>query len=147
MKKVLLLILLFSSSAFANEGLKQLSFLEGCWKGVIEDSVVYESWGNGDGQMMLGTSKTVSKGAIESFEFLSILSSEGEIRYVPYVNGKKSVSFPMSRNDGTMVEFSNPSHDFPKVIRYETGKDKLSIRLTGDGPNIEYALNRTSCSQ
>ena len=145
-KGSLILVLFFTSSAIANEELKQLSFLEGCWKGSIDGSTVYESWGNSDGQMMLGASKTVSKGSIETFEFLSILPLEGKIQYVPYVNGKKSVSFQLGQSNGSLAEFSNSAHDFPKNIRYERQGSELTIRLSGDGQDMTYTLNQVNCS-
>jgi hypothetical protein len=146
MKKIFLLLFLIASPLLANDDFKQVGFLEGCWKGSMEGSTVYESWGNADGKMMLGTSKTVSKGAIESFEFLSIVPVEGKLQYVPYVNGTKSVSFAVGESSAKVAQFSNPSHDFPKVIRYELNGNKLTVRLSGDGPNISYELDRISCT-
>lgn len=146
MKIILFVILIFTSTAFANEDWKQISFLQGCWKGTTGNSTVHENWGNSDGQMMVGASKTVSEGSIESFEFLAILPIEGKIHYVPYVNGTKSVSFALTQSSPTGAEFSNPAHDFPKMIRYELQGSRLMIRLTGDGPNIAYSLYRVSCT-
>jgi hypothetical protein len=140
-------ILLFATTLNASDSTNfaKLGFLQGCWKGEAGGAIVYENWGNPDGNLMLGASKTISKGQPDSFEFLSLVAGEDKITYVPYVNGKSSVSFPAKHVTATSAEFSNPNHDFPKSIRYERENDKLNISLSGDGPAIEYQLKSVSC--
>jgi hypothetical protein len=140
-------VLLFATTLNANDrtNFAKLGFLQGCWKGEAEGAIVYENWGNQDGNLMLGASKTILKGQPDSFEFLSLVDGK-EITYVPYVNGKSSVSFPAKHVSATSAEFSNPNHDFPKSIRYEREDDYLKISLSGDGPTIEYQLKSVSCT-
>src|SRR5688572_27772802 len=110
-------VLILSSFGHADNvkgNLEKLSFLEGCWKGEDKGSVVYESWGNSDGNVMLGASKTVSGGRLESFEFLSVVVKDQKILYMPYINGTNTVSFSLVQSGDATAEFSNPTHDFPK---------------------------------
>ena len=151
MKKYLwlpiVLIFLTSVLSAANQDaeLEKLSFLEGCWKGEMGGQVVYESWGNQDGNLMLGVSKTISGGKIEAFEFLSIVVKDAKIRYMPYVNGVNRVSFPLIVASATDAKFANPEHDFPKSIQYKRKGSNLSVALSGDGQMIEYELKFISC--
>jgi hypothetical protein len=138
------LIFLSTSSLFA-EDLQKYSFLEGCWKSEMNGSVVYESWGNQDGNIMLGSSKSIAGGKLESFEFLSIVSKDGNVLYMPYVNGRNTVSFLSIRATGSEAEFSNPNHDFPKTIRYKRDSDVLQVELLGDGDPVQYQMNATDC--
>jgi hypothetical protein len=142
-----LLIFLSCSSIAADQQaeFQKLSFLEGCWKGETDGKVVYETWGNQDGNLMLGGSKTISKGKAQFFEFLSIVIKDGSIRYVPYVNGINTVSFPLVSSRELEAEFSNPQHDFPKSIKYVRNGSSLRITLSGDGKTEEYQLKSVSC--
>ena len=137
-----------SSVLFAanqNDDLEKLSFLEGCWKGEMGGQMVYESWGNQDGNLMLGVSKTVSSNKIEGFEFLSLVIKDARIHYVPYVNGVNTVSFPLSFVTSTGAEFSNQEHDFPKSIEYKRNGATLSVTLSGEGQTLAYELNSIPC--
>jgi hypothetical protein len=144
-----LFIFLLSSSFAADQKaeFQKLSFLEGCWKGETDGEVVYETWGNQDGNLMLGGSKTISKGKAQFFEFLSIVIKDGKIHYVPYVNGINTISFPLVSSGESEAEFSNPQHDFPKSIKYVRNGRSLQITLSGDGKIEEYVLNSISCVQ
>src|SRR3989338_7760363 len=75
--------------------LEKLSFLTGCWKGNVEGALVLESWGQEEGNMMLGTSKTIVENKVVSFEFLKISVENNEVIYTPYVEGEKNVSFKL----------------------------------------------------
>ncbi len=153
MKRFLLflsILFLISSNLHAEDPgsrFRQLSFLEGCWKGDWSGSNVYETWGNQDGSIMLGVSKTVSNGQVESFEFLHLGINGNDIRYTPYVNGSKSVFFLLTSLTPASAAFSNPDHDFPQLIKYERRGDQLHIMLSGEGKPQGYTLKSVSCRE
>ena len=143
------IVLIFLSSTLLagnqNPDFEKLSFLEGCWKGDMGGQVVYESWGNQDGNLMLGVSKTISGEKIEGFEFLSIVIKDTKIHYMPYVNGVNKVSFPLIVANANEAQFSNPNHDFPKSIKYKRQGSSLSVELSGGEQTVQYELKSISC--
>jgi hypothetical protein len=126
---------------------QNLSFLEGCWKGEANGQLIYETWGNQDGNFMLGGSKTISGGKTKFFEFLSIVMKDGKIHYVPYVNGINTVSFPLIASGKSDAQFSNPEHDFPQSIKYVRDGSSLRITLSGGDKTEAYVMNSIRCGE
>ncbi len=122
--------------------------LTGCWKGIVDGAEVEERWSGSAGDMMLGTSKTVSKAKATDFEFLKIEIASKKTTYTAFINGKEMPPFTLDggASNSKKLVFENPANPFPKQVIYELDKDTLKIALVGDsGPNVEYDLTKTAC--
>lgn len=124
-----------------------LAFLRGCWRGSDDQSLNEECWGSTDGNLMLGTSKSIVADQVASFEFLKISKTDDGIVYTPTVNGQETVSFPLKSATAHSAEFENLTHDFPRLMRYELKSETLAITLagigaTGEPTEITYSLRK-----
>ncbi len=85
--------------------------------------------------VLFGVGFTVKDGSTGFFEVLLIEAGEGGVQYVAFPAGQNEVAFALAQNLGKAASFTNPQHDFPKVIRYaRVGKDGLSAQVSGDDP-------------
>lgn len=143
----LLLLALTGPGAFADAGsdFNKLGFMVGCWSDEDHGSLSQESWGSQQGASMLGTSKTIKAGATTSFEFMHIAIVNGEIIYQPYIKGVKASAFTLERATETNARFVNPENDFPKIIEYSAGQDRLHIALSAGEQEYAYTLQASPC--
>lgn len=73
---------------------------------------------------MLSVSRTLRNGSMTAFEFLCIVQRNGGLVYSAMPNGRQpATDFTMTKMEGSDVTFENPSHDFPKMIRYTLQPD------------------------
>ncbi len=127
--------------------LAELSFLPGCWAGVMGSLEVREQWSEGHGGVMLGTTRYFRDGALVDFEFAMISEDDGVATLWPYPRGERSQhGFPLVRV-GEEAVFENLEHDFPVRIVYRPeGRDALTPRIEGsDGETRGWSLNRAPC--
>lgn len=135
--KYLISLLVFVSLNASAKSMLDLHFLNGCWVGPLNGTSVEECWGTSSGNLMLGTSKTLERGQVQGFEFLSFKQVNQEIIYTPYFNGIELKSFKVVSLRGGEVILSNPENDYPKEIRYTLKNRSLEVSLTGLAPNGE----------
>lgn len=109
----------------APASLAKMTWLGGTWLGTLGTSAVEERWTPAGGGSMLATSRTVSaSGAVTAFEYLCIAERNGGLVYTAMPNGRSpATDFTLTAIDETSATFENPSHDFPKVIRYTLKPD------------------------
>lgn len=146
---ITMLVMFISTPSYAMTDLTKLTWLKGCWEGDVYGSYVTESWGDSSGDLMLGFSKTVNRGTVESFEFLKILLISGEVQYTPYILGKAADPFKLTKVSANSAVFENLKNDFPKTIEYQNDKNKLEIVLKGTnerGGSIEHSYNLFNCN-
>ncbi len=73
-----------------------------------------------------------------AFEFLRIVERDGGLVYIAQPNGRPPTEFVLTKIDAGSATFENPSHDFPKTIRY-TRREDGSLEATISGANGEKA--------
>jgi peptidylprolyl isomerase len=76
---------------------------------------VEERWTAPAQGLMLGQSRTMNG---RSFEFLRIVESDGDLRYLAQPGGRAPTEFRASERSAEHVVFENASHDWPKRIEY-----------------------------
>lgn len=105
--------------------LTKITWLGGGWAGTLGTSAVEERWTPAGGGSMFATSRTVSAaGAVTAFEYLCVVERNGTLVYTAMPNGRSpATDFTLTAIDETSATFENPSHDFPKVIRYTLKPD------------------------
>ncbi len=98
-----------------------LRWLEGNWKS-IEESQFYESWEMKNGNVMEGFGCAMKNGDTLMSESLRISESDSGIFYSAVVsdqNDRLPVHFKLIHHFGDSLVFSNPTHDFPRIIVYK----------------------------
>ena len=94
---------------------------------------------------MLAVSRTIKGDRMVAFEFLRIVEREGGLVYIAQPNGRPPTEFTLSAITADAATFENPSHDFPKVIRYTRRPDgTLEARVSDGAQRAETFVFRRS---
>lgn len=98
----------------------QVEWIGTTWVGTNARNVtVEERWTPPASGAMLGMGRTLRDGQMRSFEFLCIVEREGSLAYVAMPNARTPATvFMMTSITADSVTFENPSHDYPRLIRY-----------------------------
>ena len=119
-------------AAPARATLGQLTWLAGEWSGTMGRSSIEERWTPAGGGAMLAVSRTIAGERLVAFEFLRIVERDGGLVYIAQPNGRPPTEFVLTAIDANAATFENPSHDFPKMIRYTRREDGgLEARVSG----------------
>src|SRR5688572_5864887 len=104
--------------------LEQMSWLAGTWSVSNATTTIEERWTPASGGSMLGISRTSRNPSVTAFEFLCIAERHGGLVYTAMPNARTpATDFQLTAIDDTSATFENPSHDFPKKIRYALRPD------------------------
>ena len=101
----------------------QVAWISGDWTGAMGTSTVEERWSPGNGGAMIGTSRTVRGDVMTEFEFLCLFERNGTLVYAAMPNGGAQTEFTLTKIDSESATFENPTHNFPKMIRYAKRPD------------------------
>lgn len=114
--------------------LKALGFLSGAWVGTNErGEQVEEHWTHAAGKMLLASGRVTRGATTTFFELLRIEQREdGAIVLVAQPFGKAATEFRKVASEANEAVFENPSHDWPKRIRYRAAPGELQVRVEGD---------------
>lgn len=95
---------------------------------------------------MLGIGRTLRGAQMSGFEFLCIAEREGSLVYAAMPNGRAPATlFMLTRITDDSATFENPSHDFPKLIRYSRladGSLRTTISAGADDRGESFLLKR-----
>ena len=120
--------------ATARGTLAQLAWLAGDWAGTMGRSSIEERWTPAAGGAMLAVARTVKDDRLAAFEYLRIVERDGGLVYIAQPNGRPPTEFTLTQITADSATFENPSHDFPKMIRYMRRPDgSLEARTSGTG--------------
>jgi hypothetical protein len=111
----------------------QVAWMTGAWIGTSGALTIEEHWTPPAGGSMLATARTLRAGAMTAFEFLCLSEREGSLVYTAMPNGRTpATDFRLTSITDHSAVFENPSHDFPKVIRYtRRADDALEATVSG----------------
>lgn len=129
-----LLTLVGAAPATQPASLESLGFLQGTWVSESGSTRTTETWTSAEGNLLLGTSKTVRDRKAVFFEYLRIeLDNTGTPVYVAMPLGKDATKFALKdATQNNRVVFENPQHDFPQRIIYTLQPDgTLRARIEG----------------
>lgn len=102
----------------------QAGWLAGTWAGTAGTTTTEERWTPAAGGSMMALSRTIRNGSLNAFEFLCIVERNGGLVYQAMPNGRQpATDFTLTRAEPNSLTFENPSHDFPKAIRYSLDAD------------------------
>lgn len=125
---------------------REFSWLVGRWK--IHDKNEFEEWSAREDQKSLhGISYRVNGTDTTTTEEIKIISQDDTFFYVPDVAGSQEpVMFKITKHDIKSFVAENPSHDFPKTIRYvfnrKENSEWLQATIEGNGKKISYTFVR-----
>jgi hypothetical protein len=107
------------------------AWMAGCWRLESGTRVVEEMWMAPAGGVMLGTSRTVSKGRAVEHEFMQIREDGGKIAFIAKPSGQAEASFQLIKSGAREIVFENPAHDFPQRVIYRLQDGTLTGRVEG----------------
>jgi hypothetical protein len=153
----LLIALMLPFAAIAQEtkvvvpSLDRLAWLAGHWRMEKAGRVVDEHWMAPAGGVMLGMSRTVTKGKVVEHEFLQVREGPGgELYLVAQPARQKEATFKAVAQTESEIAFENKEHDFPQVIVYSRRTDGSMLayvegpRADGTTRRIEYSYRRVA---
>ena len=112
-----------------------VAWIGGVWIGGTT-TVVEERWTPPAGGSMLAISRTIrTNNVMSAFEFLCIVERDGGLVYTAMPNARTPpTDFTLTQLTADSATFENPSHDFPKMIRYARRPDgSLETTIAGQG--------------
>jgi hypothetical protein len=135
-----------------------LAWLEGCWRGSVNQREFNEHWLPPRGSLMIGASHTVTEDKTQGYEFLRLEVRADGVYYVVAQSGQnetayrlveRSVDDTAGRSD-ELFTFANPALDFPSRIIYRrSGKGWLYATVegkVGGAPRqVIYPMRRVGC--
>lgn len=124
-----------------------LSFLTGCWRGPVSESMtIEESWTAADADLMLATTRYLEGGRVVGWEFSRIQADSSGIQLTPYPDGVPAVTFPLDSITPGRAVFANAANDFPQRVIYSgDGRTALVVRLEGGGRAVEWRMLPGAC--
>lgn len=142
------------SQALPRPTLADLGFMAGCWRGASEGgAVIDEYYTPPSANLMLGVSRYTKGGRVTSYEFATIAAEgDSDLVLTPRPVGQSPADFNLTKLKPGMAVWSNPRHDFPRVISYRRlGTDSLAARIEGPGPNgtqsSEWRMGKVPCAK
>jgi hypothetical protein len=147
-----------SSSALppAAEALAALDWLQGCWRGAVNQREFREEWLPPGGGMMIGAGHTVLQGRTQDYEYLRIEARPDGLYYVALPSGQKEASFRLSGvahddvDNADIWTFSNVVEGYPQRIVYRRGGEGwlyagIEGTLNGEQRKVLYPMRHVNC--
>jgi len=113
------------------EGLEQVAFFAGSFRGATAAGIVEEHWSGPCGGTMLGVGRSVEHGQTVFFEFLRVERRADGVFYVAQPRGGPATEFRLASASTDLARFENAQHDFPRVITYRKVGANLVTRVEG----------------
>ena len=151
MRMMLALMVLWSGAMTMNQSARpparasigQVAWMAGAWSGGGGGTTFEERWTPPAGGAMLAVSRTVKGDRMVEFEFLRIVERNGGLVYIAQPGGRPPTDFVLTEVSADSATFENPSHDFPKMIRYTKKSDgTLEARISDGGQRGESFVFR-----
>jgi hypothetical protein len=121
-------------AAPARAAIVDLGWLAGDWGGTQGRATIEERWTPAAGGAMLAVSRTIKDDRLAAFEYLRIVERDGGLVYIAQPNGRPPTEFVLTGMTPDSATFENPTHNFPKMIRYTRRPDgSLEARISGAG--------------
>jgi hypothetical protein len=118
----------------APAGIGQVAWISGDWTGAMGTSTLEERWSPGNGGAMIATSRTLRGDVMTAFEFLCVFERNDTLVYAAMPNGGAQTEFTLTKINADSATFENPTHDFPKMIRYAKRADGGMDATISGGP-------------
>jgi uncharacterized protein DUF6265 len=134
--------------------LESLGWLEGCWRGAVNQREFREYWLPQKGGMIVGAGHTVMQDKTQDFDYLRIETRQDGVYYVVAPSGKPEASFKLTAavddGHGTEFTFASGGTEFPQKIVYRRGSEgwlyaTVEGKLNGEDRRVTYPMRRIVC--
>jgi hypothetical protein len=120
----------------AAAAIADVAWIDGTWvsePASAAGATTEERWTPPAGGAMIGISRTMRGPTMSAFEFLCIVERDGSLVYNAMPNGRApATEFVLTQRTPDSATFENPSHDYPKVIKYSRRADgALETAISG----------------
>ena len=147
-RKAMLAAGLLAVAGAAGSAEAQFDWLAGHWCGDSGGRTLHEVWLPEAGGVLLGMSRTLRGGALESFEFMRIVPAGEDAGLHVQPNGVAPTTFAIAERGAQRVLFENAAHDFPNRIEYRRDGDTLHAYIAGpgrDGKEMKIPFDYRRC--
>jgi hypothetical protein len=109
------------------------AWIGGRWEGTTNGVTTEERWTPAASGGMIGVGRALRGSALASFEFLCIAERGNSVAYLAMPGARTPATvFMATEVTPTSITFENPSHDYPKLIRYaQTPDGGLETTISG----------------
>jgi len=134
--------------------LASLAWLEGCWRGAVNQREFREHWLPLRGGIMIGASHNVLQDKTLDYEYLRLESRADGLHYVAIPSGKPPADFRLatatSDDRGAHFTFVNVVDAFPQQLVYHRGAEgwlyaSIEGKLNGESRTVTFPMRRTNC--
>lgn len=131
-----------------------LGWLEGCWRGTVNQREFREYWLPLKGDMIVGAGHTVMQGKTKDVEFMRVEARPDGVYYVVVTSGKPESSFKLTGiiddGNGTEFTFVGGGDEFPQRILYRHASEgwlyaSVEGKLNGEDRKVTYPMRRIIC--
>ena len=134
--------------------LAPLAWLEGCWRGDVNQREFREQWMPARGGMLIGAGQLALRGRMEDYEFLQLEARADGIYFTQFSGDRKAASFKLAStttdDKDTIFTFANTADAFPARLIYRRGTggwlyETIEGPLNGADKKVIYPLRRIDC--
>jgi hypothetical protein len=134
--------------------LESLGWLEGCWRGTVNQREFREYWLPLRGGMIVGAGHTVMQDKTQDFEYMRVEARPDGVYYVVAPSGKPEASFKLATitddGNGTEFTFVKGADEFPQRIVYHRGAEgwlyaSIDGKANGEERKVIYPMRRIGC--
>jgi uncharacterized protein DUF6265 len=134
--------------------IESLGWLEGCWRGAVNQREFREHWLPLKGGIIVGAGHTVMQDKTQDFEYMRVEARPDGVYYVVVPSGKPESSFKLTAavddGDGDEFTFTNGVDEFPQRIVYRRGSEgwlyaSVEGKLNGEDRRVTYPMRRIVC--
>jgi hypothetical protein len=120
----------------AAASIADVAWVSGTWLSeptVAGGPTIEERWTPPAGGALIGTSRTMRGPTMSAYEFLCIAEHDGSLVYYAMPNGRApATEFVLTSFTKDSATFENPSHDYPKAVKYTRRADgALETAISG----------------
>ncbi len=142
-------------AADAPAGLAQFSWLEGCWRGSVNQREFREHWLPLRGDLLVGVSHTVMDGKTLDYEYLRLEMRADGVYYVTASPGQKETAYKLAdvttpEGGDVVYAFENSAPAFPQKITYRKNSQgwlyaTVEGKVAGADRQVIYPMRRVGC--
>ncbi|MCL2297428.1 MAG: DUF6265 family protein [Proteobacteria bacterium] len=134
--------------------LAPLAWLEGCWRGNVNQREFREHWLPLRGDMLLGISHTVLGDKTQDHQFLRMDVRDDAVHYTITAPDEQEHRFRFSGEtadqEDTIYKFSNVADVFPQTVSYRRASGgwmyiTVEGKLNGADRKVIYPIRRIAC--
>lgn len=134
--------------------LAPLAWLDGCWRGAVNQREFREHWMPLRGDMMLGMGHTVMQGKTQDYDYLRLEQRADGVHYIIIPSGEKQADFLLTKATtdevGPEFTFTNRADEFPQQIVYRRTPEgwlyaTIEGKLNGEDRKAIFPFRRINC--